>query len=65
MYGVEGLQKYIREHVRLAKMFEGLVKGDARFEIMNKVEVLHKASIINDYSSMGEHSHFHLNQLFL
>jgi len=39
MYGVEGLQKYIREHVRLAKKFEGLVKSDPRFEIMNKVEL--------------------------
>lgn len=38
-YGVKGLQKYIRNHVRLAKMFEGLVRQDDRFEIMNKVEV--------------------------
>jgi len=38
MYGVEGLQKYIREHVRLAKKFEALVKGDDKYEVMNKVE---------------------------
>ncbi|MBL8963694.1 MAG: aspartate aminotransferase family protein [Phycisphaerae bacterium] len=32
-YGLEGLRGYIREHVRLAGMFEGLVKGDDRFEV--------------------------------
>ncbi|CAI5442109.1 unnamed protein product [Caenorhabditis angaria] len=37
MYGVEGLQKYIREHVRLAKRFEMLLKNDARFEVINEV----------------------------
>lgn len=36
-YGVEGLQKYIREHCRLAKRFESLVKKDSRFDIMNQV----------------------------
>jgi aromatic-L-amino-acid decarboxylase len=39
MYGVEGLRKYIREHCRLAKIFENLVRGDARFEVMNKVQM--------------------------
>lgn len=33
-YGVEGLRAYIREHVRLAMLFESLVREDARFEIV-------------------------------
>uniref|UniRef100_A0A915KHL9 Dopa decarboxylase n=1 Tax=Romanomermis culicivorax TaxID=13658 RepID=A0A915KHL9_ROMCU len=37
MYGVEGLRRYIREHVRLAKKFEQLLKTDNRFEITNDV----------------------------
>ncbi|XP_049882615.1 histidine decarboxylase [Pectinophora gossypiella] len=32
-YGVAGLQKHIRENVRLAQKFEALVLADARFEI--------------------------------
>ncbi|XP_051158374.1 histidine decarboxylase [Leptopilina boulardi] len=32
-YGVNGLQKHIREGVRLAQMFENLVMIDSRFEI--------------------------------
>jgi histidine decarboxylase len=32
-YGVSGLQKHIREGVRLAKKFEALVLADQRFEI--------------------------------
>lgn len=36
-YGVEGIQKYIREHVRLAKLFESLILSDSRFEILGKV----------------------------
>uniref|UniRef100_T1IJC5 Tyrosine decarboxylase n=1 Tax=Strigamia maritima TaxID=126957 RepID=T1IJC5_STRMM len=35
-YGVEGLQKYVRDHVRLAKRFENYVRKDHRFEIMNE-----------------------------
>lgn len=33
-YGVEGLRAYIREHVRLATVFEELVRGDDRFELV-------------------------------
>ena len=33
-YGVEGLRAYIREHVRLAALFEELVRSDDRFEIV-------------------------------
>jgi aromatic-L-amino-acid decarboxylase len=32
-YGVEGLRAHIREHVRLAELFEGLVRADERFEV--------------------------------
>jgi aromatic-L-amino-acid decarboxylase len=38
-YGLEGLQSYIREHCRLAKAFESLVKKDDRFEVVNDVKV--------------------------
>jgi len=36
-YGVEGIQKYIREHVRLAKKFESLVRNNPKFEILGNV----------------------------
>ncbi|CAF0732514.1 unnamed protein product [Adineta steineri] len=32
-FGVEGLQKHIRNSVQMGKLFESLVKSDARFEI--------------------------------
>ncbi len=32
-YGLEGLRAHIREHVRLAEVFESLVRSDPRFEI--------------------------------
>ena len=38
-YGVTGLQSYIREHCRLAKVFEEGVLSDKRFEVCNKVKV--------------------------
>uniref|UniRef100_A0AC11B9T8 Dopa decarboxylase n=1 Tax=Ovis aries TaxID=9940 RepID=A0AC11B9T8_SHEEP len=37
MYGVKGLQAYIRKHVQLAHAFEALVRQDARFEICAEV----------------------------
>ncbi|XP_035971119.1 aromatic-L-amino-acid decarboxylase [Halichoerus grypus] len=37
MYGVKGLQAYIRKHVRLAHEFEHLVLQDPRFEICAEV----------------------------
>ncbi|KAI4898071.1 hypothetical protein NFI96_018073 [Prochilodus magdalenae] len=33
MYGLKGLQEYIRKHVALAKEFEALVRADDRFQI--------------------------------
>ncbi|KAI6174697.1 Aromatic-L-amino-acid decarboxylase [Aphelenchoides bicaudatus] len=37
MYGVEGLQKYIRNHIRLAKKFEAMIRMDDQFEIIGDV----------------------------
>ncbi|CAF4607858.1 unnamed protein product [Rotaria sp. Silwood1] len=36
-YGIEGLRHYIREHCRLAKVFELLIREDSRFEIIGNV----------------------------
>jgi aromatic-L-amino-acid decarboxylase len=33
-YGVEGLRAYIREGLRIAAVFEGLVRADERFEVI-------------------------------
>ncbi len=33
-YGAEGLRAHVREHVRLAALFEGWVRADARFEVV-------------------------------
>nr|CAH7733330.1 unnamed protein product [Callosobruchus chinensis] len=38
-YGLSGLQKYIRNHIRLAKHFESLVRKDPRFEVVNDVRL--------------------------
>nr|CAD7572557.1 unnamed protein product [Timema californicum] len=38
-YGIQGLQAYIRNHCRLAKRFEGLVRKDSRFEVINDVKM--------------------------
>ncbi|XP_034950094.1 tyrosine decarboxylase-like [Chelonus insularis] len=38
-YGIIGLQKYIRNHIRLAKKFEALMKKNKRFEVLNEVKV--------------------------
>lgn len=37
LYGIKNLQNYIIKHVDLAKYFETLVNGDARFEIIGEV----------------------------
>jgi aromatic-L-amino-acid decarboxylase len=37
IYGVEGLQHYIRNSIRLAHIFENYVKSDDRFEIVTEV----------------------------
>ena len=38
-YGVNGLQNFIREHLRLAKLFESWVKDDEAFELMAPVNL--------------------------
>lgn len=38
-YGIAGLQAYIRNHIKLAKLFECLVKQDKRFEVRNEVHL--------------------------
>ncbi|KAK9501431.1 hypothetical protein O3M35_012154 [Rhynocoris fuscipes] len=38
-YGISGLQKYIRHHCRLAKLFESMVKDDNRFLVCNEVKL--------------------------
>ncbi|XP_023024196.1 tyrosine decarboxylase 1 [Leptinotarsa decemlineata] len=38
-YGLSGIQKYIRNHIRLAKHFESLVRKDHRFEVVNDVRL--------------------------
>lgn len=38
-YGIVGLQKYIRNHIALAKRFEKLVNEDDRFEVRNDVNL--------------------------
>jgi glutamate/tyrosine decarboxylase-like PLP-dependent enzyme len=38
-YGIEGLQAYVRNHMKLAKHFEALVKKDDRFEVNNEVHL--------------------------
>jgi aromatic-L-amino-acid decarboxylase len=47
-YGVEGLQAIIREHIRLAGLFEDWVKDDPRFEILAPVDLGLVCFRIND-----------------
>ncbi|XP_064648973.1 aromatic-L-amino-acid decarboxylase-like [Lineus longissimus] len=37
LYGIQGLQAYIRKHIELAHEFEALVREDEKFEIFGKV----------------------------
>lgn len=39
IYGVSGLQEYIRKQVRLAKEFETMVRSDSKFEIVAEVSM--------------------------
>lgn len=38
-YGITGLQKYIRNHIRLAKKFEVMIKQNGKFEVLNDVRM--------------------------
>ncbi|XP_051226786.1 tyrosine decarboxylase [Lolium perenne] len=35
-YGVDGLRDHIRSHLRMAEAFEGMVRADARFEVVTE-----------------------------
>jgi aromatic-L-amino-acid decarboxylase len=47
-YGVEGLQKIIREHIRLAEMVKEWMEQDERFELMAPVPVSLVCFRLND-----------------
>ncbi|XP_072387466.1 aromatic-L-amino-acid decarboxylase-like isoform X1 [Diabrotica undecimpunctata] len=38
-YGLSGLQNYIRNHIKLAKYFESLVRKNPKFEVVNDVRL--------------------------
>ncbi|KAK0078786.1 hypothetical protein PV325_002105 [Microctonus aethiopoides] len=38
-YGISGLQKYIRNHIKLAKRFETMIRRNKKFEVLNDVRV--------------------------
>lgn len=38
-YGVKGLQEILREHIRLARLFQGWIEADPRFRIMAPVNL--------------------------
>lgn len=38
-YGITGLQNYIRNHIRLATRFAGMIRKNKRFEVMNDVRM--------------------------
>lgn len=47
-YGVEGLQKMVHEHIRLAEMVKGWVEQDEKFELMAPVPVSLVCFRLND-----------------
>lgn len=47
-YGIEGLQKIVREHIRLAEMFKDWVEQEERFELMAPVPVSLVCFRLND-----------------
>ena len=44
---MSGLQEYVRNHCRLAKVFEAKVEADTRFRVMNDVKVSRNIQICN------------------
>ncbi len=62
-YGVEGLQKVVREHIRLAKMFKKWVEDHEHFELMAPVSVSLVCFRLNDGRSEEELNE--LNRAFL
>lgn len=53
-YGVEGLQKMVREHIRLAELFKSWVEGHEHFELMAPVPVSLVCFRLNDGRSEEE-----------
>jgi aromatic-L-amino-acid decarboxylase len=62
-YGVEGLQKIVREHIRWAEMFRDWVEQDALFELMAPVPVSLVCFRLNDGRAEGQLNE--LNKRFL
>jgi len=62
-YGVEGLQRMVREHIRLAQMFKGWVEEHEYFELMAPVDVSLVCFRMND--GRGEEDLNELNQKLL
>ncbi len=62
-YGVEGLQKIVREHIRMAEMFRDWVEQDMRFELMAPVPVSLVCFRLNDGREEGRLNE--LNKKFL
>ena len=53
-YGVEGLQKIAREHLRLAQLFKESILGDKYFELMAPVDLSVICFRLNDGRSEEE-----------
>ncbi|KAI3995752.1 hypothetical protein MKX01_007231 [Papaver californicum] len=52
LYGLENLQCYIRNHIKLAKHFEDLVAADSRFEIV--VPCVFALDLLDSVNSTGK-----------
>jgi glutamate/tyrosine decarboxylase-like PLP-dependent enzyme len=61
-YGVKGLQKHLREGVRLAQKFEALVLADVRFEIpaTRHLGELSFTSLLSPLHLSFTHTHFNI-----
>ncbi|XP_036102905.1 aromatic-L-amino-acid decarboxylase [Molossus molossus] len=55
MYGVTGLQAYIRKHVRLAQEFQSLVNQDPRFEVCAEVTLGLVCFRLKGSNTLNEH----------
>jgi aromatic-L-amino-acid decarboxylase len=62
-YGVEGLQAFVREHLRLARLVKGWIEADKRFELMAPVPFGLVCFRLND--GRGEDALDDLNKRFL
>jgi len=47
-YGVEGIQAMVREHIRLARLFEGWLYGHPKFELLAPVDLSLVCFRLND-----------------